>query len=94
MDASKEGLIQRLLNEGKITLDEAYLLRKEESKINQIPVVPVEPMPQIGKNPRWGDHMQDWNKRKQNQLANCSCNPENGGSGVCGCTLGSGTFTC
>jgi hypothetical protein len=87
MDASKEGLIQRLLKEGKISQDDAYLLRREQP-IQYIPTPPVNPFPEINRFPK-----QDWiQKEMENRMRiaeNCACNPANGGSGVCGCTLAS-----
>lgn len=34
----------------------------------------------------------DWIPK--DQTSSCPCRPENGGSGVCGCVLGSGQFIC
>jgi hypothetical protein len=103
MDLSKEGLIQRLLKEGKITQDEAYLLRRKEKEIEYIPtpnpndiIHPV--LPKIGKKPTWIDPRQQWINdemdKRMKHVENCACNPANGGSGMCGCTLGSPLITC
>lgn len=94
MDASKEGLIQRLLKAGKITQDEAYLLSRKE--IEYIPQPPVSPFPPIGRKglnsqQTWMDHEME---RRNNIAKNCSCNPENGGSGICGCVLTGPIITC
>ncbi len=102
MDLSKEGLIQRLLKEGKITQDEAYLLRRKEKEIEYIPtpnpndiIHPI--LPKIGKKSSpFIDPRQQWMNEEMERRAkiveNCACNPANGGSGVCGCTLGSMTI--
>lgn len=89
MDASKEGLIRRLLNEGKITKDEAFLLRKKElENIEYIPQQPISPFPQIKK---YVDPNQEWIEKeldnRQRIAENCGCNPANGGNGICGCVL-------
>lgn len=94
MDASKEGLIQRLLKEGKITQDEAYLLRKEEQK--NIEYIPGNNgFPPIRK---FRNTQQDWIQKemenRQRIADNCPCNPANGGSGICGCTLTGPIITC
>lgn len=88
MDSSKEALIQRLLKEGKISQDEFYLLSRKE--IEYVPQPPVSPFPPIRKYPQQYPQM-DWIEQemsKRQRIAdNCSCNPANGGSGVCGCVL-------
>jgi hypothetical protein len=97
MDASKEGLIQRLLKEGKISQDDAYLLRKEQQPVQYIPAPPANPyaFPAIKKftNPNrdWMDAELD---RRARIAENCGCNPANGGSGICGCTLTGPVITC
>lgn len=94
MDASKEGLIQRLLKEGKITQDDAYLLRREQP-IQYIPEPPVNPFPAIKRftNPKQGWIEKEMENR-QRIAENCGCNPANGGSGICGCTLTGPIITC
>lgn len=95
MDATKEHLIKKLLKEGKISEDDANVLRrKEEMEVQYIPTPPINPFPPIGQQPY---KKQDWitdelNKRAR-IAASCGCNPANGGSGVCGCVL-TGSFTC
>jgi hypothetical protein len=96
MDSSKEGLIQRLLKEGKITQDDAYLLRREQQQpIQYIPEQPINPFPAIK---RFNDPRQEWIQKELDNrariLENCSCNPANGGSGVCGCTLSGPLVIC
>jgi len=98
MDASKESLITRLLNEGKITRDEAALLRKKEEKEIQYipsptPSYPMIPMPAIKpfKQKSWIDEEME---KRAGIAERCGCNPANGGSGICGCTLTGPIVTC
>jgi len=98
MDASKEGLIQRLLNEGRISPDEAALLRKKEEKEIQYipsptPQYPMTPMPSI-KPYRQKTWMEEEMDKRARIAENCGCNPANGGSGVCGCVLTGPIITC
>lgn len=88
MDVSREALIQRLLKDGKISQDEFYLLSRRE--IEYVPQPPVSPFPPIKKvypttiPKSW---MEAEMERRQQIAENCGCNPANGGSGICGCTL-------
>lgn len=86
MDQTKEYLIEKLLKEGKITQDDAYVLRKEEKEL--VYLTPPLPNPFIKRYPH---DPNDWIiaelDRRQKIIENCGCNPANGGSGVCGCTL-------
>src|SRR5690242_16118696 len=98
MDTSKEALLQRLLNDGKITQDEFYLLsRKEIEYIPQpTPITPIG-FPPVGRrsvpfpNPDWMQREMD---NRQRIAQNCGCNPANGGSGICGCVLTGPIITC
>jgi hypothetical protein len=77
-------LIDRLLENNDITREEAEILREENEMFN--PIVPYIPEPEPLNN-------NDWISRELNQrmniAENCPCNPKNGGSGMCGCTLAS-----
>jgi len=93
MDSSKEALIQRLLKDGKISQDEFYLLSRKEIEYN--------PQPPIGRRTPFIDlpnPQQDWMQKemanRQRIAAACSCNPANGGSGICGCVLTGPIITC
>jgi hypothetical protein len=94
MDASKESLIQRLQKEGKITQDEAYLLRREKQK--EIEYIPGNNgFPPIRKfRSTQDDWMENEMEKRQRIAENCSCNPAKGGSGICGCTLTGPIITC
>ncbi len=73
-------LVDNLYNKQLITEEETILLLKDVDVIEYI--VPV------------GDNTNDIFKPYQPMIGNnnfyesCSCNPKNGGNGVCGCTLG------
>lgn len=100
MDATKKFLIERLLKEGKISKDDAIVLEREEQKdvvfitpqpanpfINPLPVITPKPYKQSG----WIEEELD---RRARIAENCACNPANGGSGMCGCTLTGPIITC
>ena len=91
MDVSREALIKRLLKDGKISQDEANLLKRKE--VEYIPQPPVSPFPYVKKVYPQSTPNMDWIQKemenRQNIADNCSCNPANGGSGVCGCILNS-----
>ncbi len=99
MDVTKEALIRKLLKEKKITEDDAIVLRREEKEIQFIPMPQPqkfkmpEPLPSYPAQPypNYPLGNQDWihgeMERRAKIAENCSCNPKNGGSGVCGCTL-------
>lgn len=80
LKTKKELIIDRLLENKDITLEEAAELSKEE-------ILPIT-YPQPINNPLGSD---DWATREMNRriqyAENCPCNPKNGGSGICGCTL-------
>jgi len=85
MDKTKEFLIEKLLKEGKITKDDAYVLKREEKVIEYLTPPPANPfLVQPQKHKSWIE-MEMENRARI--AANCACNPANGGSGVCGCTL-------
>jgi hypothetical protein len=89
MDATKKFLIERLLKEGKISKDDAIVLEREEQKdvvfITPQPANPFLKTPaQPYKQRSWIDEELD---RRAKIAENCPCNPANGGSGMCGCTL-------
>jgi hypothetical protein len=103
MDKSKEYLIEKLLKEGKISQDDAYLLRREEKGV--VYLTPPEPnrfikqvpgiYPAQQPNPyKQNDWITDEMNRRAKIAENCPCNPANGGSGLCGCTLASPVITC
>jgi hypothetical protein len=87
-DKTKELLIKKLLDEGKITKDDAIVLGREEKVIEYITPPPVNPFIKDFSAPfkpkSWIDEELD---RRARIAENCGCNPANGGSGVCGCTL-------
>lgn len=74
---TKDKIVERLLEENNITAEEAVVLLKETEYINTNPY--------IGPNITWpstDDDMVPYGEI-------CSCNPKNGGSGICGCVMGS-----
>ena len=92
MDATKEFLIEKLLKEGKITKDDANVLRRGERVIDYIREPPHQyPFPEIMKPKSWIEQEMD---NRARIVENCGCNPANGGSGVCGCTLSGPIITC
>ena len=85
MDKTKEFLIEKLLKEGKITKDDANVLKREEKVIEYLTPPPVNPfIVQPQKQKTWIE-MEMENRARIAE--NCACNPANGGSGMCGCTL-------
>jgi hypothetical protein len=99
MDKTKEILIKKLLKEGKITKDDAIVLEREEKGIEFLtPNTPnkfLNPEPIITPKPY---KQSSWIEKELDRRANiaqtCGCNPANGGSGVCGCTLTGPLITC
>ena len=86
MDATKEFLIKKLLKEGKITQDDAIVLGREELKpIEYITPTPTNPFLNKPERQKTWIEMEMDNRARIAQ--NCACNPANGGSGMCGCTL-------
>lgn len=85
MDITKEMLIEKLLKEGKITRDDANVLKREEKVIEYIPAPPVFNQPyKFQRSKTW---IETEMENRQRIAENCGCNPANGGSGMCGCTL-------
>lgn len=82
MDLTKELLIEKLLREGKISKDDANVLKREEKVVEYIPTPPPVFQPQKPKS--WLEQEMD---NRARIAENCPCNPANGGSGVCGCVL-------
>jgi len=92
----KDRLISRLIEKGEITEQEAALLKeseivivKEEDNVFPNDVNPFPPA-QFPKNNWINDELQ----RRADIAKNCGCNPANGGSGICGCTLTGPIITC
>lgn len=73
--SKKKDIVERLLNENLITAYEALELMDEHQEI-------VDPFSFPSPNPNNfksnDDRLAEWYDR-------CSCNPKNGGSGICGC---------
>jgi hypothetical protein len=85
MDKTKEFLIKKLLKEGKISKDDANVLKREEKVIEYLTPPPDNPfIVQPQKQKSWIE-MELENRARIAE--NCACNPRNGGSGICGCTL-------
>lgn len=84
MNLTKELLIEKLLREGKISKDDANVLKREEKAIEYLPYPPpITPIvPQKPKS--WIEQEMD---NRARIAENCPCNPANGGSGLCGCVL-------
>lgn len=98
----KEVLIDRLLENNDINADEAMELRREEIQFIPIPHIipqepynpypqPLYPLPQISPQQRWMNEELD---RRAKIVERCGCNPANGGSGMCGCTMGGMVIIC
>lgn len=79
----KDALIIRLIKENKITEEEALILMQKDYVFvpNSFPA--AEP-----KFPNLPLTYIDPPINKQIHFEQCGCNPKNGGSGICGCTLG------
>lgn len=75
---TKAKIVERLLEEKTITAEEAVVLLTEISPIRVEPFIgrPFEPI-LIERE----DDMVPYGEI-------CSCNPKNGGSGICGCVMG------
>jgi len=97
----KETIIDRLLELQAITPMEAVELLKDDYKFPQVPVLPIIPQQPYLPYPQpvFPIPQQDWRQKWANEelerrarvVDNCPCNPKNGGSGVCGCTMGGGS---
>jgi hypothetical protein len=87
----KDELIEQLLSENRISYLEASILKEEgiTFKNNQKNDF-VFPEYKLN-NPVYNDpkikFANDELERRANVIKNCSCNPSNGGSGMCGCSL-------
>lgn len=86
---TKQTIIDRLLLEEKITLEEFEVLKNNDNVFS--PALPFIPQP-INIPPIPIDNWRDtWIQQQMERSAmiaeNCACNPKNGGSGLCGCTL-------
>jgi hypothetical protein len=98
----KETIIDRLIENKDITKEEGnMLLEKELVFIPNTPVIPqlpyqpytqpLYPMPQINPQQKW---ISDELDRRADFARRCSCNPANGGSGICGCVMVGPIITC
>jgi len=79
---TKTTIVTRLFNQGHINFHEATILLKEFVIMEK----------QNEKENYWFKYpytypFQPYNDGKYNHWEHCSCNPKNGGSGVCNCTL-------
>lgn len=98
----KQLIVDKLLEEKKINEFEAAELLKEDIPqlpyVQIIPQQPYKPFPQQPYMPSYPfpipvqeDWKQKWANEEMNRRARiadaCSCNPKNGGSGICGCVL-------
>lgn len=102
----KETIIDRLLELKAITPMEAVELLKDDYKYPHVPVLPITPipMPQQPAIPQYPmfPQQQDWRQKWVNEeldrrakyVENCPCNPKNGGSGMCGCTMSGSIIMC
>ncbi len=69
-------LLQDLYDKKIISEEEVFILLKNEKHFPNFPNISEI------------DYYQDPIISKNNHYEHCSCNPKNGGSGVCQCTLG------
>ncbi len=89
----KQLIIDRLLKTNYITPEEAEILCEENYEF--IPYIPNLPELQIEEYypiqpPNFPNiWMNEELERRMNYAKNCQCNPANGGSGMCGCTMAS-----
>ena len=90
---TKAQIVQRLLENKSITASEAVTLLQEQTQyipvhpIN-IPQVPIN-IPQVPNYPLITPYFKDYNNDEEMVPYGtyCSCNPANGGSGICGCVM-------
>jgi hypothetical protein len=84
----KEALIIRLIKENKITEEEALILIQKDYVFvpNILPAA----------EPKFQPFVFQPNSpiNKQTHFDQCSCNPKNGGSGICGCNMGRESSFC
>ena len=96
---TKDQIIDRLLHKQLITPEEAEILRTKEIEYVPVsPYVPMEPEQQFQEifrptKPQKNPYDVEF-QRTQNHIKNCPCNPENGGNGVCNCTIGTMPIIC
>lgn len=83
--SKKKNIVERLLNENLITAYEALELMDERQEIID-PFSMPSPNKTTGGLKSSSDRLAEWYDR-------CSCNPKNGGSGICGCVPPSPTTT-
>ena len=98
-NTKKKLIIDRLLENNDITPEEAAELGQSDEIF--VPIVPVdapEPFQPFDIEPYPFDPRQNWINDELNRRADharrCACNPANGGSGLCGCTLASPVIYC
>ena len=86
---NKLEIIQRLLNSGHINNDEAEQLGGGFF-IQKMNPFKIEPFKEVEPNifPAFPP-IHDFS-----YMEKCSCNPKNGGNGLCGCTLGAPSSIC
>jgi len=99
-NSRKRVIIDRLLEKKEITQDEALDLLTEQHFI--VPYLPFiqdypSPAPMPSNIPQFVDQKQRWINDELEKRADfaqrCSCNPANGGSGLCGCTMSGAVIT-
>ncbi len=86
MKSKKELLIDKLIESGKISKEDGNVLSGEHELF---PFKYTEPAPYLTPQER---AINDELIRKTELIDRCGCNPKNGGSGVCGCTMSSMTI--
>lgn len=84
---TKAKIVERLLEEKHITAEEAVVLLREVEYIDPNPVIgpgiiPICPAPNF---PNPFEITGDEEMVPYGEI--CSCNPKNGGSGICGCIM-------
>lgn len=77
----KSAIVERLLNSGQITSEEAVVLLDNQMEIPSIPNLNPEQIPS------YTPGKEVWDPSK------CSCHPSKGGSGICGCIRGVNQIT-
>lgn len=88
-NTKKKLIIDRLLENNDITPEEAAELSQENYDFVPIVIEPfqpieIDPFPQFDPRQKW---INDELDRRAQHAQRCACNPANGGSGLCGCTL-------
>ncbi len=90
----KEKIIKKLLRKKAITKKEAAILLAEKKPIEYVPYVPYtppQPFKMIDVEPYVPSIPLPYS---QDRFETCGCNPKNGGSGICNCTLSSPVIYC